>query len=267
MTKVENYSWNAEDYAKHSSGQYEWAKELIPKLKLAADESVLDIGCGDGKITAVLAALVPRGQVIGVDNSEEMISLARHTFTPSNYPNLAFIKMDARKLTFEEQFNVAFSNATLHWVIDHRPLLSGVERSLRKPGRLLFQMGGKGNAQQVLTVLDEMLKEERWSPFFNNFEFPYGFYGPEEYEKLLIEAGLKPERAELLPKKMKLQGKEELLGWIRTCWMPYTQKLPDELRAPFMTELADRYLEKHPLDGTGIAHLKMARLEVQANKT
>jgi trans-aconitate methyltransferase len=128
-------------------------------------------------------------------------------------------------------------------------------------------MGGKGNAQQVLTVLDEMLKEERWSSFFKDFEFPYGFYGPEEYKKLLLEAGLKPGRVELLPKEMKLQGKEGLLGWIRTCWMPYTQKLPANLRKPFMKELADRYLEKHPLDENGIAHLKMARLEVQANKT
>jgi trans-aconitate methyltransferase len=206
-----NYSWNAEDYAKHSSSQYEWAKELIPKLKLSGNETLLDIGCGDGKVTTALATCLPRGCVVGIDNSEDMINLARHTFPQGAYPNLSFQKMDARALTFQEKFDRVFSNAALHWIIDQQSVLHGVQRSLKNGGRLLFQMGGKGNAQDILSVLNELLRANPWKKFFSDFSFPYGFYAPEEYETWLFEARLKPERAELLPKDMQLLGKEGLL--------------------------------------------------------
>jgi len=178
--KQKNYLWNAGDYAKHSSSQYEWAKELIPKLKLSGNEALLDIGCGDGKITVALAKNLPRGCVVGVDSSEDMITLAQSNFPQDAYPNLSFQKMDARALSFQEKFDSVFSNAALHWVIDQQSVLHGVQRSLKRGGRLLFQMGGKGNAHDILAVLDDLLREEQWQKFFGGFSFPYGFYGPEE---------------------------------------------------------------------------------------
>ena len=98
---------------------FEWAEELIPKLRLTGNEAVLDIGCGIGKITARIASCMPQGCVIGIDNSEEMIKLARSKFPQTTYLNVSFQVMDARKLTFKEQFDRVFSNAVLHWIIDH----------------------------------------------------------------------------------------------------------------------------------------------------
>jgi trans-aconitate 2-methyltransferase len=261
-----NYVWNADDYAKHSSSQYAWAKELIPKLKLSGNETLLDIGCGDGKVTAALAKCLPCGCVVGVDSSEDMINLARQTFPRGAYPNLSFQRMDARQLTFHGVFDRVFSNATLHWVVDHKSVLQGVQRSLKSGGRLLFQMGGKGNAQEVLSVLDELFLREPWKKFFVGFGFPYGFYTPEEYTAWLLEAKLKPERAELLLKDMQLAGREGLAGWIRTTWLPYTERVPAELRERFIEEIVGTYLERHPLDGAGVAHVCMVRLEVEASK-
>jgi trans-aconitate methyltransferase len=261
-----SYVWNADDYAKHSSSQYKWAQELIPNLKLSGSEALLDIGCGDGKIAAVLAQSLPSGCVVGIDSSEDMVTLAQHTFPPDAYPNLSFQRMDARALTFQEKFDRVFSNAALHWIIDHQSVLHGVERSLKSGGRLLFQMGGKGNAHDILTVLDEMFREERWQKFFEGFRFPYGFYTPEEYTAWLVEAKLKPERAELLQKDMKLPGKDGLAGWIRTTWLPYTERLPADLRDIFIAEVVDIYLKRQPLDAEGNAHVAMVRLEVEASK-
>jgi trans-aconitate 2-methyltransferase len=263
----EKYSWNAKDYAKHSSAQFAWAKELIPKLKLTGNEAVLDIGCGDGKITSQIAMCLPNGCVIGVDSSEEMIKLARSSFLKAACPNLSFQTMDARKLTFKGEFDRVFSNAALHWITDHRPVLDGVQRSLKPGGRILFQMGGKGNAQAILFVLDDLLVEDRWSTFFDGFTFPYGFHAPEEYDAWLREAGLKPERVELLLKDMTLQGKEGLAGWVRTTWLPYTERLPVELRDKFVKEIVDHYVKTHPLDAQGCAHVAMVRLEVEATRT
>jgi trans-aconitate 2-methyltransferase len=262
----QNYSWNAAEYAKHSYNQYEWAKELIPKLELTGKEALLDIGCGDGKVTQLLSTYLPHGQVVGVDSSEEMITSARQAFPHCHYPNLTFLKMDARELTFREQFDVAFSNAALHWIIDHQTVLDCVHDSLDKGGKLLFQMAGKGNAQDIIAVVEELISEEDCKPYFKNFTFPYGFYGPEEYTPWLREAGFKPERIELFPKDMKLQGKEGLMGWIRSVWLPFTERVPSQLRDSFMNELVERYLAAYPMDEAGIVHVKMTRLEVQATK-
>jgi trans-aconitate 2-methyltransferase len=263
---MQKYSWDAEDYAQNSSNQFEWAKELVPKLNLKGDEALLDIGCGDGRISAMLASYLPHGSVVGIDSSEEMVALARKSFPHCHNPNLTFLKMDARNLTFREQFDVAFSNASLHWIIDHQTVLSCVNQSLDKKGRLLFQMAGKGNAQDIIAVLEELISEEDCKPYFKNFTFPYGFYGPDEYTQWLRDSGFKPERVELFPKDMKLQGKEGLSGWIRTTWLPFTERVPASLRDAFINEIVDRFVAAYPLDEKGIARIKMMRLEVQATK-
>lgn len=263
---TKNYLWNAQDYAENSTNQYQWAEELIPKLNLTGNETLLDIGCGDGKVTALLATYLPHGKVVGIDSSEEMITLARKNFPQDKHDNLSFLRMDARELTFREQFDVAFSSASLHWIIDHQTVLAGVRESLDTHGRLLFQMAGKGNAQEIIAVLQEMISEDTCEPYFKNFTFPYGFYGPEEYTVWLREAGFKPERVELLPKTMKLKGKEGLAGWIRTTWLPFTERVPASLRDSFIEEVANRYIAAYPIDKEGMAQVKMVRLEVQATK-
>src|SRR5690242_304941 len=106
-------TWNPQEYHRHSSEQQRWATELIEKLHLKGDEHLLDVGCGDGKVTAAIAARLPRGRVVGVDKSQEMISFARMHFPA---PNLAFMQMDASALSFNAEFGVIFSNAVLHWI-------------------------------------------------------------------------------------------------------------------------------------------------------
>jgi len=260
------YSWNAAEYIQHSSNQFDWGKNLIPKLELTGKESLLDIGCGDGKVSYLLSTYLPHGRVVGVDSSEEMIASARKDFPNCHNPNLTFLKMDVRELTFLEEFDVAFSNAALHWIIDHQTVLAGVYDSLDKGGRLLFQMAGKGNAQDIISVLQELISEEDCKPYFKNFTFPYGFYAPEQYRVWLKEAGFKPEYVELVPEEMMLQGKEGLVGWIKSVWLPFTERVPAALRDSFINEIADRYLAAYPLDKTGYVRMKMTRLEVQATK-
>jgi len=260
------YNWNAQDYAKNSQNQFQWAKELIPKLKLQGNEALLDIGCGDGKITAELARCLPDGKAVGVDSSEKMVNLAKSSFPQKDYPNLSFQVMDARKLTFQAEFDRAFSNAALHWIVDQKAVLCGVQRSLKPGGRLLFQMAGKGNAKDVLSIINKLAAVEPWKGFFRNMTFPYGFYDPEEYKAFLQQAGLMAERIELFPKDMKFNGAEGLAGWIRTTWLPFTDKLPVELRPKFVELIVNRYLERHPADGAGTVHVGMMRIEAEAHK-
>ena len=260
------YNWNAQDYAENSANQFQWAKELIPKLKLQGNEALLDVGCGDGKITAELARCLPRGRAVGVDSSEKMINLARNTYPQKDYLNLSFHVMDARKLTFHSEFDRVFSNAALHWIVDQKAVLNSVQRSLKPGGKLLFQMAGKGNAKDILSIIDKLVVVEPWRGFFSNMTFPYGFYDPEEYKAFLHEAGLVPERVELFPKDMKFNDTEGLAGWIRTTWLPFTDKIPVELRPKFVELIVNRYLERHSADAEGVVHVGMMRIEAEAYK-
>jgi trans-aconitate methyltransferase len=258
--------WDAEDYGRSSSAQQVWARELIAKLRLQGSESVLDIGCGDGKVTAEIAALVPNGRVVGIDSSPEMVRFAAGSFSSRPPHNLLFLLRDARELDFAEEFDVVFSNATLHWVIDHEPVLRGIGRALRPGGRVILQMGGRGNAADILALMDDLPNDPRWQSYFPEPVSAYGFYGPEEYADWLVAAGLTPVRAELLEKDMAQPGKEGLASWVRTTWLPYTQRVPEEMRDEFVADIVERYVQSHPPDGDGLMHVQMVRLEVEARK-
>lgn len=263
---MSTYNWNAKDYQQNSTAQKQWAKELIEKLSLIGSEDVLDLGCGDGNVTSEIAHRVQDGTVIGIDNSSSMITLASQQYPASHYPNLAFKLMDARELAFENQFDVVFSNAVLHWIKDHKPVLAGLFKSLKPDGKILLQMGAKDGVREYLSVLDQILLLPEWKAYFQDFEFPYGFMGIEEYEVMLLAAGFQIKRVELIAKDTIHANKEKFKGWIRTTWIPYTECVPEGKREQFIELIATRYLDKVPLDADGHVHVPMVRLEVEAEK-
>jgi trans-aconitate methyltransferase len=125
-------------------------------------------------------------------------------------------------------------------------------------------MGGKGNAKEILAILDALLAADPWKQYFQDFQCPYGFYDTKDYNTWLAEAGFTAKRVELIPKDMRQQGKEDLAAWIRTTWLPYTDRIPDGLKERFVAEIVESYVKKHPIDAAGIVHVKMVRLEVEA---
>jgi trans-aconitate methyltransferase len=256
--------WDAGEYAKHSSVQQQWARELIGKLAWRGDERVLDIGCGDGKVTAEIARVaVPRGSVLGIDSSADMIGFASRQFT--DVANLRFLRMNARDITLRCEFDVVFSNAALHWVVDHRPVLRGIAAALKPGGRVLLQMGGKGNAATMVETIERVAASRAWSRWFDRFAFPYGFHGTKDYDSWLRDAGFEPVRIELIPKDA-AHDPQSLAGWVRTTWLPWTDRVPAEERETFIGEVVEVYIAAHPLDAQGQTHVPMVRLEVEARR-
>jgi len=260
------YTWNPAEYQDNSANQLKWGAELIAMLKLTGAEHVLDIGCGVGNITAMIAEKVPQGYAIGVDSSPEMIAQAQKNYPEMGSANLSFRIMDANQLSFYDEFDAVFSNATLHWVKNHLPVLKGIHNALRSGGRIVLQMGGRGNANDILKTMDILINRDQWSPYFKNLNFSYGFYGPEEYRPWLEQVGLRAVRMELVPKDMIHDTKEKFAAWVRTTWLPYTQAVPPALRETLIHEVVTEYLKNHPLDNRGFVHIKMSRLEVEAFK-
>lgn len=263
---MNTYSWNAKDYEKNSGAQQKWARELIANLNLTGFEDVLDLGCGDGKVTTEIAQLVANGSVVGVDNSRQMIELAQEKYAQNEHPNLSFQVMDASHLSFENCFDVVFSNAVLHWVKNHKPVVEGLYKSLRARGKILLRMGGKGDAADIRSIMDEMKTSNKWAQYFSEFEFPFTFMGVNEYQVLLKDAGFSVTRVELIPKDMMHDGKSGLEGWIRTTWLPYTERIPKEMSNEFIEEASSMYLDKVPLAADGKAHVAMVMIEIEAVK-
>ena len=258
--------WNAADYAVNSAVQLAWARELIAKLSLRGDEHILDVGCGDGKVTAELARAVPRGSATGVDASRQMIAFAKKNFPPRIFPNLKFRTMDARKIRSRKKLDAIFSNAALHWVDDHQSFLRGASACLKSGGRLVVSCGGKGNAQDVFVALRPGMRLACWRKFFRKLPKPYFFYAPEDYERWLPRFGFKTCRVELAPKDATYAGRDGFAAWLRTTWLPYTQRVPENLREEFIHAVTERYVAKHPLDAEGKIHVRMVRLEIDAVK-
>ena len=264
--------WDAKDYAKQSSAQFKWAKELIDRISLTGQESILDIGCGDGKITALLSQKCKK--MVGIDASKEMIQEASAQYR--TYENLSLYQKDASKLNFQNEFDLIFSNATLHWIKDHTPVLKGVYESLKPGGKFFFSFAGKGNAKDFDPIIKQMFNDKKWSIYFKQLNtkwqflsarrFKRQFLSARRFKKLLIKAGLRPSRVTLVPKDMVHENRSGLEGWVRTTWHPYMNLVPEQLKNDFVTELVSRYIEKHPVDEKGQTHVKMVRLEAEGTK-
>ncbi len=252
--------WNATDYSQQSSAQAQWAHELIAKLNLRGDERLLDVGCGTGSITAAFADQLPQGAVVGIDFSADMIAFAQREYVR---PNLAFYQMDATAIELAATFDVVFSNATLHWVADHAAVLRGVRQHMQPGGKILWQMGGAGNAQGVIMAAQTVTERAEWRPYFVDFVLPYNFCGPALYVDLLPQTGFAAERVELIPKTM-IHGVDGFMGWLRTTWFPVTNQVPADQRADLIDQFAAAYLAAHPLDELGRVQVAMVRLEVEA---
>ena len=209
--------WDAAQYDAKVAFVYEKAKGLVELLAPRAGERILDLGCGTGALTAEIAG---RGaQVLGVDQSEEMISHARKQF-----PALKFEVLDARELRFNTEFDAVFSNAVLHWIPEAEQVVSGVARGLKPGGRFVAEFGGKGNIQRLVEGFHRafsalgMREPDGVSPWF------YPSVG--EYADLLERHGLEVREASLFDRPTMLEdGERGLENWIRVFRQTLIEKM------------------------------------------
>jgi trans-aconitate 2-methyltransferase len=181
------HEFDADSYEKASAHQKEWGTKLVSELGLRGSERVLDLGCGEGAITASVAELLPRGEVVGIDASEGMIAAAR----AREKPNLRFVLMDIADLDYEAEFDVVYSNAALHWVKAHEPLLAHVARALRVGGRVRFNFAGAGNCSNFIRVIRAAIAREEFAPYFKGFAWPWYMPAAIEYRRLVKRSDLR----------------------------------------------------------------------------
>jgi trans-aconitate methyltransferase len=177
------HEFDGERYQKASTHQKEWGNKIIGEFQIAGREHILDLGCGDGVLAAQLADLVPQGRVLGIDASEGMINTARKI----QKANLSFLVKDINSLDIAQEFDLVFSNATLHWVKDHSSLLKNTLAALKPGGLLRVNFAGDGNCTNFFKVVRKAVQQPEYVSYFQGFEWPWYMPSVAEYEALAKE--------------------------------------------------------------------------------
>lgn len=175
------FEFDGEKYRQAATHQMEWGMDLLGGIALRGDERVLDLGCGDGALSARIAERVPAGEVIGIDDSQGMIDAAKKF----EREKLHFFLKDIDELDGCGEFDLIFSNAALHWVKDHPRLLANCHRSLRPGGAIRFNFAGDGNCAHFFGVVRTVMAYPRFREGFAGFAWPWYMPSLAEYEGLL----------------------------------------------------------------------------------
>jgi trans-aconitate methyltransferase len=199
-------SWNSELYQSSHSFVWQYGRDLLVLLNAQPGERILDVGCGTGQLTSEITQF--GAEVVGIDSSADMIGTAR-----KNFPHVRFEVADMTALTFAEEFEVVISNAALHWVRDQQAAIASIGRALKKGGRLVLEMGGRGNLRHLLDavylalrMLDIENPEQR---------MPWSFPSLGEYAPLLEAHELEVDFAVLFDRATILEGGERgLKSWL-----------------------------------------------------
>jgi trans-aconitate 2-methyltransferase len=226
--------WDAATYDRISDPQLAWAREQLERLTLAGDEVVLDAGCGSGRVTALLAGLVPRGRVYAVDVAPSMAEHARRALGS----RATVLCQDLVELSLPEPVDAIFSNATFHWIRDHERLFSALRAALKPDGRLVAQCGGRGNIDAFRRLADEVAFDEPFAPFFEGWERPWNYATDTETAARLDHAGFREVSCWLEPKSVTPADPRSFVETV--CLVRHLDPLPGELRTRFVEAVLAR---------------------------
>ncbi len=255
--------WKGDEYGKNSESQKASAEDFMQQVQFKGTESILDVGCGDGKITAAMATKVPSGTVVGVDISSSMIQAAKDAF--SNQKNLNFYVEDAAKIDCDEQFDLITSFTVMQWVLEQATALECFEKALKPGGKLWIQMP-TGLPQAMEKALAKTISNQRWENYFTKFSPPWRFYQPDEYQSLLVNAHFTAARLEVATKHERFPSRAIFHEFLKQ-WFPYLRPIPADQKDAFLAELLDDYLTILPVDEQGRVSFIIDRLEVEAIKS
>jgi len=166
--------WDASAYDRVADPQEEWGREVLERLELRGDETVLDAGCGSGRVTRHLVERLPQGRVIGIDASPSMIEHARAAL--EKFGDRVELRVgDISTLELADPVDAVFSNATFHWILDHPRLFDRMFAALRPGGALEAQFGGEDNVAEWKRAIEALEGDERFSPYLRGLLPSYYF--------------------------------------------------------------------------------------------
>lgn len=232
--------WNATEYHRISGPQVSWGGRVLARVNLRGDEWLMDAGCGTGRLTAQLLQSLPRGRVVGVDLSQNMLATAQGYLSPDFGIKFLPVAADLQDLPFERAFDGIFSTAAFHWVLDHDRLFRCLFLALRPGGWLQAQCGGGPNLARLRGRVSELAATPKYAPYFGGFREPWTFNDAEGAAAAMRRAGFMEIDTSLESALTTLEGStqySEFLGSI--ILRQHLQRIPDdESRTAFVATLA-----------------------------
>lgn len=248
---IAEQTWDPHRYARNARFVSDLTAAVLELLAPKAGERILDLGCGDGVLTAKLAAM--GCDVVGVDGSDAQIEAARKLGLDARV-------MDGEKLTFLGEFDAIFSNAALHWMRDPEAVIRGVWQALRPNGRFVAEFGGHGCVAKIKKALVEALNGRGLD---GQAGVPWYFPTVEEYSALLKKARFTIGYIALVPRPTPLPG--DVTGWLETFAESFTACLPADERPAYLAEVRDA-LRPELMNAEGVWIADYVRLRFAATK-
>ena len=211
---VRRQTWTAGSYDTHARFVSDLAGGVVEWLNAKPAERILDLGCGDGVITAELKA--QGADVVGIDSSGEFVAACQAK-------GLDVRLMDAHHLAFGPEFDAVFSNAALHWMTDADAVVKGIARALRPGGRFVAEFGGHGNVAAIVTAMRAIALSRGGDVALAH---PWYFPAPDVYRALLEANGFEVKRIALIPRPVVL--KTGIEGWLMLFRKPFFQQFEDQ---------------------------------------
>jgi len=229
--------WDAKSYDRVSGPQVQMAGAVLERLGLAGHETVLDAGCGSGRVTALLLDRLPHGAVVAADAAPSMIEESRARY--AGEPRVTVLDpVDLTRLELPEPVDAVFSNAVFHWIADHDALFARLHAALRPGGRLSAQCGGRGNIDRFRLLADEVAAEPPYAEHMAGFRRPWNYAAPEPTQERLRAAGFSDVKCWLQPWPV---TPDEPLEYARTvCLGNHLEALPEGLREVYAREVVRR---------------------------
>ncbi len=238
-------AWDGKTYDRIGTPQAEWGKVVLDRMQLRGDETVVDAGCGSGRVTELLLERLPEGHVIAIDGSASMIDAARERL--GTHANIEFAVMDLLELDLGgRQVDGIISTATFHWITDHARLFERLHTVLRPGGQLVAQCGGKGNIATVLRASYAVMAEPAWAPWFEGYVDPHLFADAPETEELLRAAGFAESTCWLQDAPVNPPEPPVFLGTVILGGA--MERLPDDRHDAFLGEILGRLPEPFEAD-------------------
>jgi len=249
--KLPNISqfWNAKDYNEYATPQFEIAMSALSQWQFKGDEKILDIGCGNGSISSIIAnKYSPKGFVTGIDLSNDMINFAKQNF---KHTNLDFKAIDACDINFKEEFDLVFSFYCIHWIQDKQKLFKQISQALKTNCKAMIYLIANSidNQSPLENLVNSVTSKPAWQKFFENYEGLWFLTNTDSFDQIIKDSNLQKISIEVIAQKIIFKNNQQAILWLKT--LPLISPVPHHLQDQLLDEILHNYQKNIQINSDG----------------
>ena len=256
--------WNAAYYNEHSSVQKHQQQLFLDSIKFKSTDHVLDIGCGDGLVSSLIAQKVINGKVTGIDCSYSMIQLAKSALDVEKLNNVTFVKRNIKNIPNPGTFDKVYSYGMLHWMRNQKKSLKSISASL-KPNGIAYLQFSNIKSTPIICISNYVSKTRAWRSKFRGYKPHLFAYDSGTYAHILKSANLTPIKIKKVKVEEKFSSLLEFEEWL-TAWLPHVEKLQPAMKKAFIADVLKQYIKRYPLDSKGNVYYYDTHWRIVAQK-